>query len=628
MSKKDTTKVNILNTLFIEYVDKEPVKALMYSKEALALAEELGYTIGISVALNNIAGNYWSQGNYEESLKYLLRALKINERQGDKLKISNSLGNVGLLYWKLGNINKALEYQLNSLKIIEELEQEEDEAYCLGNIGILYREQGNKTKALEYYNRSLKIQKKIGDKEGIALSLNNIGNVYADQGFREKALDNYFKSLRIWKEQGNKNDMAMIYNNIGLIYKDLAKISRKSSDFKKGIKYLDSSLVLAKELGANDLLKEAYLPLSDIYNDMGNCGEAYKYYKLYSDIKDTLLNAETTRSFAQMQTLYETEKKDKEIILLNKDKEIQDVELNKQRLVRNSFIGGFLLLLLVALSIFRGYKQKQKANTKLTAQNQIIEEKNKDITDSINYARRIQNAILPSIDLIYETLEDSFVLYKPKDIVSGDFYTFIKKNDKVIIAAADCTGHGVPGAFMSMIGNNQLNHIIIEKEILQPSEILNNLHEGIRSALKQDIAEGQTRDGMDIALCSIDLKQKEIQYAGANRPLYLLKNGQLEEIKANKFSIGGLQSEDKRKFNNHIIPISASDSMYIFTDGYADQFGANSGKKFMTKRFKELLFSIQDKSMKEQKTILDDTIEKWKGNLEQVDDILVIGIRF
>ncbi|MEP7169874.1 MAG: SpoIIE family protein phosphatase, partial [Bacteroidota bacterium] len=258
-------------------------------------------------------------------------------------------------------------------------------------------------------------------------------------------------------------------------------------------------------------------------------------------------------------------------------------------------------------------------------QKNIIEIKNKEITDSLIYAKRIQSAILPDIKLIYKTLEQSFILYLPKDIVSGDFYAFAQKNDKVLIAAADCTGHGVAGAFMSMIGSSLLNSIINEKNITEPALVLDELNEGIIQSLKQ--RESESNDGMDISLCAFDLKNNSVQFSGAYRPLWLIRNNELLVYKSNKFPIGGQQIQHEEKFSQHKIKLQANDTVYIFSDGFADQFGGEKGKKLMMKKFKELLLSIQKFSMHEQEDYLKEHFEKWKKNHEQVDDVLVIGIR-
>jgi ligand-binding sensor domain-containing protein/serine phosphatase RsbU (regulator of sigma subunit) len=307
----------------------------------------------------------------------------------------------------------------------------------------------------------------------------------------------------------------------------------------------------------------------------------------------------------------------------------------------------------VQLRTFQLRQEKEKVevvNREVIEQKAIIEAKNRDITDSILYAKNIQEAILPPLDNFYNEFNDSFVLYLPKDIVSGDFYWFARRRNKRFIAAADCTGHGVPGAFMSIIGNALLNEIVTEKEILEPAAILNELHTGVKSALKQSGAEHERRDGMDIALCALTLppsyssegEAKEVgdgpgvlEYAGANRALWMFRqsgNGELQVTKPDKFPIGGLQMEEHRKFTNHTLEVHKGDMIYIFSDGYADQFGGDKpgkvgGKKFMVKNFEKLLSSIRHLPMKEQHEILRKNFMDWKASYEQVDDVLVIGFR-
>jgi serine phosphatase RsbU (regulator of sigma subunit) len=275
-------------------------------------------------------------------------------------------------------------------------------------------------------------------------------------------------------------------------------------------------------------------------------------------------------------------------------------------------------------------KQKEE----LVHQNEIIEEKNKDITDSINYAEKIQRAILPDPEKIKKALPESFILFQPRDIVSGDFfwYSEVLQNGKplYLLAAADCTGHGVPGAFMSMINTSLLNESVNEKKILQPNEILNEVRRGIIRSLKQTGASGEQKDGMDAGIISLEMHGNSctLQYAGANNSMYIIRkfdNPVLEEIDPDPMPVA--ISDRTFDFKNNIIELQKGDSLYIFTDGYADQFGGPKGKKFKYAQFKKLLLSIQNKSMDEQKEILDKTMAEWKGNLEQIDDILVIGVR-
>ncbi len=337
---------------------------------------------------------------------------------------------------------------------------------------------------------------------------------------------------------------------------------------------------------------------------------------------------------ADLGSKLEDEKKQREIEKLKSDREFTKINMdakNQELQTREAaliwFTVGLLACTILIFFTIRSNMLRKKANQELQSQKQIIETKNKEITDSINYAKRIQQAILPPTDLIHSAFKDSFLLYQPKDVVSGDFYGFFKKDDHIIIAAADCTGHGVPGAFMSMIGNEQLSKIINEKGITKPSEILNELHSGVRSALKQDNLSGESRDGMDIVLCKIYLKEKKLEYAGANRPLWIIRNKELIETKANKQPIGGLETDNRKLFTNHEIKLQEKDCIYLFTDGYADQFGGDKGKKLMVKNFERHLTELHSESMAQQETLIHKKFEEWKGDNEQVDDVLVIGIK-
>ncbi|MCE9539731.1 MAG: SpoIIE family protein phosphatase, partial [Bacteroidetes bacterium] len=332
--------------------------------------------------------------------------------------------------------------------------------------------------------------------------------------------------------------------------------------------------------------------------------------------------------------------------------------MNSQMVLSEILINGGLLTLSVGLfSILLIYSRTNltkkeiisrlalaESNNQLALKNNIIEEKNKDIKDSINYALNIQKAILPPIEKMDSAMKDYFILYKPKDIVSGDFYWFDTKlttprnnepaQEVAVLAAVDCTGHGVPGALMSVIGSTILNQTINRATVNNPGDALSQFNKKVSETLSS------IRDGMDMALCSINFEKLELQYAGANNPLYIVRKatsdvpadgkmlGMLEliEIKADKQAIGADTAKTKI-FTNHKIKLEKGDAIYLFTDGYADQFGGEKGKKFKYSKLKEILIEIYGKTMKEQKNILENHFEKWKGNLEQVDDILVIGIR-
>lgn len=269
--------------------------------------------------------------------------------------------------------------------------------------------------------------------------------------------------------------------------------------------------------------------------------------------------------------------------------------------------------------------QVKERTAEIVEQKKVIEEKNKDITDSIHYAKKIQDAMLPTGEFVSQLFPNAFILFRPKDIVSGDFYWVAEQGGYKYIAAVDCTGHGVPGALMSMTGNNFLNQLVLERNVASPSEILAGLDDAVRKSLRQDRAETESKDGMDIALCRFNADLTRLNYSGANRPLWVVRNKQLMEYKATKQSIGG--SEINSTFTEHELELQSGDCIYIFSDGYADQFGGPEGKKFMTKNMKELLVGVTDQSPAEQKRTIEEAITGWMGSLTQVDDILVIGIQ-
>jgi len=269
----------------------------------------------------------------------------------------------------------------------------------------------------------------------------------------------------------------------------------------------------------------------------------------------------------------------------------------------------------------------EERTTEIAKQKKEIEEKNDDITASIRYAKRIQDAILPPDEYVRQYLPKTFILFKPKDIVSGDFYWIHDKKDKILFSAVDCTGHGVPGAFMSIVGHNHLEQIVTQNKLDKPAEILDALNRSVSETLRQSNSSDKVKDGMDIAMCAFDRKTQIFEYAGAFNPLYLIRNGELIETKADKFPIGNLKEGENKKFTNHSIPLIKGDTLYVFSDGYADQFGGSAGKKLKYSSFKKMLLQIQHLSMEEQGEYLKKFIEDWQSNYEQVDDILVIGTR-
>lgn len=489
----------------------------------------------------------------------------------------------------------------------------------LTNMGSIYMQQSKYEKALEHLFQGLKVDKDLGDKRGEAKTLSNIGTSFRELGQYEEALKYLTESLIIKQQLGE--------NQEGLTLINIAGVYAKLKDRKKAEVHYNSALLYAERNGDKNLMKLAYQELSDLYRQFGEYPEALRYKDLYMQVKDSIFNSDNARLITEMEKKYESEKQQKEIQLLTKNKE-------HDQLVKGVFGGGAVVLLLLAGVIYNRYRVKHKANQQLShaygvieEKNKIVEEKNKSITDSIKYAKRIQQAILPISTFTTEFRDKGFILYKPKDIVSGDFYWMEKKGNKLFVAAVDCTGHGVPGAFMSIVGYNLLNQIVNEHGITTPGAILDELNKGVTDALRQKVEETSVKDGMDLSLIALDYENNILEYAGAYNPLLLLREGHMVEVKADKFPIGSFAEGQVQRFTNHRIDIEKNDIIYLFSDGYADQFGGPTGKKFKYKNLKELLISISKHRMDEQQKILDDTIETWRGDLEQVDDIMVIGIK-
>ncbi len=293
---------------------------------------------------------------------------------------------------------------------------------------------------------------------------------------------------------------------------------------------------------------------------------------------------------------------------------------------RNMYFIVTGLIITIALIALKLLSTNRKNNKILRLQNEIIEEKNKSITESINYAKRLQTAILPPKHIVDQILPDHFILYQPKDIVSGDFYWVSHHDNKIMFAAIDCTGHGVPGALLSIVGHNAINQTVNELGILQPAKVLESMNTVIKKILHQDKGS-DIRDGMDMALCTYDKSNGMLEFAGANNPVYIISSGELSIIKGSKLTVGSLEEGKVEPPVNHVIQLKKGDCFYIFSDGYVDQFGGEGNKKFKSSKFQELLISINNQSMPEQEKSIIKAFKDWKGNNEQVDDILIIGVR-
>jgi serine phosphatase RsbU (regulator of sigma subunit)/Tfp pilus assembly protein PilF len=643
-------------------------KALIAYNEALKLYEEMNDIAGQAAVTNSIGSLYDQSGDYAKALECYFKTRDIYKTTGNKLGIAIACNNIGVIYIRQGSDAKALDNFLQALKISQGLDEKNMVLNIMLNLGIIYDDQGENDTALATNKKVLQLAIEEGNKRIEANVLTNMGDQYQKTGNFKEALNCITQSLRLHEENNEKVEILSTLNALGNVQCHFGKYDSAKASFRKAlalglkieykegiaisyinianadtitknyaeaIDYAGKGLEIGKKTNNFNLIESAEHSLSTIYTLKGDQSSALKHFKAFIDARDSISNNQNTKKMVMEEMNYNFDKKQAdEKAARDKKDALQQEEARKQR-VTIYFVSGILLLVLgFAFFAYRSNLQKRKANRELSLKNQkielayaIIEEKNHEITDSINYAKRIQNAILPSIQEMQKHIPQSFVLFKPKDIVSGDFYFFhnpIADKQRAIIAVADCTGHGVPGAFMSMIGSEKLNEAVAQSG--DAGEILKLLNNGIRASLHQSEAQSSSRDGMDIALCTI--KGNTINFSGANRPLWVIRKGadDIEEYKATKKAIGGF-TEQGQTFDSTEIKLNTGDTFYLFSDGYADQFGGENGKKLTTKKFRELLLSLKDKTMPDQYKELDTFIEKWRDNREQLDDVLVIGVR-
>lgn len=663
--------------------------ALVLMNKALEMRKALGIKNDIAKTYNGLGQLYFEISDYSKTIDCYTKEIEIRESINDPYGLAITYLNFGRTHTSIGNYQLALEQFQKALKTFEKIGNNEGIARSCNGIGIVYENlsqstlavkdnEANYNKALEYYQRTLTIFQTLKLKSEEGMSLQNIANTYSRLATNqfvakygedwedslikltskeilasfEKSIDFYNKALEIFKETKDENEIALVSSNLGATYSWARNWSRATKFLSDGLQiarrlnlpyakvnilftlgesnlrqkntaqaeenFLEC-LKLSKELELKDTERYCYERLSKLYELIGDIQKALTYHKLSVKIKDEMFSEKSQKAITEMQTKYETEKKDLAINL-------QESVIKRQKLTIIGAVVGAILILLVALLMVKMFLEKKKANRILEEKNELITEQKKEITDSIRYASRIQRAILPSDEVMRTNLPEHFVLYLPRDIVSGDFFWMSQRGGKIVIVAADCTGHGVPGAFMSMLGVSFLYEIVNKEGIMQPASILNFLRDHVKHTLSQTGKKDEAKDGMDISLCVFDPHERKLEWAGAYNPLYLIRNGELTEYKADKMPIA-IHMNDHLPFTNNEIPIQKGDTFYISSDGYSDQFGGEEGRKFMSKKYKEMLLQIWNKPMDEQKEIIHKAHLDWKGHHEQVDDILVMGVR-
>lgn len=557
---------------------------------------------------------YYYLGDFPKSLKRYLESIQIYETYDSLESIANLSLSAGAVYSKVNEPASAVKFYFRALHAYSMLSNEQGIANAYNNLGTYYQENFDFDSAVVCFDSSLSLNLKIGNTPAIAAIYNNKGIVYDMKGDPIKAIENFRKSLNLNKQVQKESAIGDSYLQIGAFY-------NSTWEYDSALFYLQNARLIGEKLRSLDLLNDVYFQLYQTYKSQMQFSKALEALEKHKSIKEKISNEESVKQFAQLEMQYAFDQKQR----------LQQYLMDRQRILIYTALFGLVCAVCVAGLLYRSYRIKQRDNEQLELKNsQIIKQRDeiatqkKEITDSIYYASRIQCAVLPQEDMRMKHLPEHFIYYRPRDIVSGDFYWLAEKNGVVYFAAADCTGHGVPGAFMSLLGISFLNEIINDPHIEHPHEIMSALRRKIITNLHQTGADGASKDGMDMTLIAFDRRLSRITYSGAYNSLYLVRNGAVIEYKADKMPVGVYVRNDD--FALVEIEYVSGDMLYLSSDGYADQFGGPNGKKLKSNAFKEYLVEASTLPVSHQSKYLEEKFLEWIGPYEQLDDILIVGI--
>ncbi|UKN01178.1 tetratricopeptide repeat protein [Paracrocinitomix mangrovi] len=647
VNEADTTRLKALKLYTTnKFIYSDPDSAIHYFEEMhdFALSKELkDYQ---SDALRYIGATYHLRGNYVMSNDYYHQSLAIRKEIKDTNRIASSYNDIAGVYQNQGDDDLALEFYNKSMELFEITGDKSGLSRCFHNIGSVLSDNNEWDTAAYYFNQSLLLDRELGEKIPEAYALINLSKIYLEVGELDSALAFSYQAIAILETRVDKEGLSASYNGLAEIYFKQKKYDDALEFAQKAYQISSEGLsILQTNQSANNLYR--------IYKKKNDFKSALEMLELQMELTDSIKNEEAKQKTLQQKYEFDYGQKSlADSLKFVEEQRISDFkheqESKQQKLIIISAIIGLILVILFSFIIYKRLQLTRKQKHIIEDQKVKVEEAHQEIQDSINYAKRIQSAILPPPKMVKQYLEKSFVIYKPKDIVAGDFYWLETKGDNILFAAADCTGHGVPGAMVSVVCNNGLNRSVREHGITDPGKILDKTREIVIQEFEK--SEEEVKDGMDIALVSLTLNKKNeienendsgdeenththsashsvLKYAGAHNPLWIIRKGaeEVEEVKADKQPIG--KFDNPQSFTTHEITLSSGDTFYIFSDGFADQFGGDKGKKFKAANMKKLLLSMQNESMERQKELIDEAFENWRGNLEQLDDVCVIGVR-
>lgn len=575
----------------------------------------------LAETINNEGFYYRNLGNIPVALKYYHESLKILEELQDTISMAFLYNNLGAIYQHQSSYDMALVYHSKALEIKNMIHDSSGMAHSYMNIGVVYQRLDSVSRAKEYFKKGLDLYIKYDDVRGYSRGYYNLGYIYSEQDSFELAETCFLRSLEGFKSYNDQEGISMTSSGLG-------RLAYKKGNLDEANKYAEYGLMFANQLGNPDLIRSNASVLYMIAKASGDWERALEMRNLEIQMRDSLEDTKNIKLSADTEAKYEYEKQQairdiEHHAEIEKQQSVSEADKKRQSTIIVAISLGFVVVLIFSIFLNNRIRVTKKQKKIIEAQKHEVDEKNKEILDSIRYAKRIQNAILPSMDAMQKELKNGFVLYKPKDVVAGDFYWMEKIDSKVYFAAADCTGHGVPGAMVSVVCSNALSKALLEESAISTGDLLDKTREIVIRRLAKSGEE--MKDGMDISLGLIDFEKMELQWSGANNPLWIVRENELIEYKADKQPVGVHSS--MKTFTTHRISLFSGDQLYLMTDGFQDQFGGANGKKFKAAQLKEIILQARNEDMNQQKVNLDNTFENWRKGIEQVDDVCIIGVK-
>jgi serine phosphatase RsbU (regulator of sigma subunit) len=588
--------------------------SIFFYEKAIRLYEKYGNNYILSSLYSNNAIGYMQISSFPMALLYFQKSLKISEAGSNEVQQAYTNLNIANTYSNMGDSVRAESTYLKALDLSVKLRLKNVELYVYTNLSSLYIKEERWQKAYEFAMKAASLGGSMGDQGIKAASLSKAATSLAMLNEPEKAVEIAKKAISVADSSGQPLNISQANSSMGFALRYMGKWAEAIPYYEKTFSSVKDADIYTSDYGL------IYKEMSECYEKTGNYIKALSAYQQYAAITDSVSRKDNIRKATELTMNYEFDKKEQAV---KAEQKAKDAITHVQQL---ALITGLILSLIIIAGAIIGYRNKQRANRLLSKQKDEIEEQKNNLTTSIHYAQRIQSAVFPADQVLSEYFPEHFILFKPLDIVSGDFYWCMQNRNEVFFAVGDCTGHGVPGAFMSILGITFLNEIVYKMSVCNTGELLDQLRKNVIRTLRQSENNAQTRDGMEVAFCRFDLKNKRLQFSGAFRPMFLIRDNSLHHITGDNMPIG-IYEDEKRSFKDNDMLLQKDDVVYLFSDGYADQIGGDDRKTFKTKRFKELLLDIYKLPMNEQKQLLESRIEEWRGGIEQIDDILVAGIR-